>query len=187
MKKVILVLLDGGKMKKGYFFISDALIALFILVLGSIVAISFFAYQSEQDQVSFLSAGVLDYMYSNRIRDINSDLIGPNRELHRNENVTDLDNSFIIQLGEFYYRGEEKDCDFCKDLIRDSLKDVSGDFISEHYNFAFYIEGELMYNSTRIPYDESEVLIPAKTIIHGVYQDTEIWGPYTAEVWAWRG
>ncbi|MFW6449580.1 MAG: hypothetical protein ACOCZ6_00880 [Nanoarchaeota archaeon] len=172
--------------KKGYFFVVDAIIALFVLVLGIVLALSFFSYETPERQVSFLSNNIMEFLYTHRIKDINSEYLGPKRQLHKNENITNLDNRLLVQLGEFYYRAENKSCYFCKQLIRNSLSDVSGDFLAQGYSYAFYIEEELIYNETRKPLDEGTVLIPSKTVISGIYNETELWGPYRVEVRTWR-
>ncbi|MGM5482734.1 MAG: hypothetical protein ACQESF_04700 [Nanobdellota archaeon] len=174
------------KSKRGYFFAIDAVIALSILTLGTVLAISYFGHQVSEDQVMLISDNIMSFMYSHNIKDLNSDYIGPNRELHRNKNITDLDNPLIMQLGEFYYRGEEKGCTFCKSLIKKSLQNVSGEFLAKGYSFTLYIEEELLYNKTKTNKEDSTMLVPAKTIISGVYNENELWGPYTIEVRAWR-
>ncbi len=173
-------------MKKGYFFVSDAIIAFFILFLGTLLAMSFFYHDTPQDQVSLISVDILNFLYSKKPNDINSPLIGPGGELHDNKNITDLEIPLLLQIGELYYRNQTNNCDFCLQLIEDIFEDISNPFKKDQYSFAFYIENEKLYNHSSIPHNKSEVLIPSKTIIQGVYKESEVWGPYNAEVWVWR-
>lgn len=172
--------------KKGYFFAVDAIIALFVLVLGTVLALSFFSYEVPEKQVSFISNSIMEFLYTNRIKDINSEYIGPNRKLHNNKNITELENPLIIQLGEFYYRNQTENCDFCMDLITNTLDNVSGNFMAPGYSFELYIENNLVYNKTVKDSENSTILIPSKTVISGIYNETQLWGPYRVEVRSWR-
>lgn len=174
------------KSKRGYFFAVDAIIALFVLVLGTVLALAFYNYAVPDEQVTFISNSMMDFIYTHQIQDFNSELIGPNRKLHNNGNITDLQNPLIIQLGEFYYRSQDKSCDFCLELINKTLDDISGDFLAPGYSFTLHIEDTLVYNNTVKPQDNATVLTPSKTVISGVYNNTEIWGPYRVEVRSWR-
>lgn len=178
--------MDAGISKKGYFFAVDATIALFVLVLGTVLALAFYSYATPDKQVTFISNSMMEFMYSHQINDFNSEYIGPNRKLHKNENITDLDNPLIIQLGEFYYRNKSNNCGFCLGLINKTLRDVSGDFLAPGYSFQLYIENELVYNKSEKHPGNATVLIPSKTVISGVYNDTKLWGPYRVEVRSWR-
>lgn len=181
--------------KKGYFFIMDAIIALFVLVLGLLIALSFFTHESMDDQVTFFSLNIMEFLSEHKLKSLNNDFAGTNGYLHTNGNITNLENSILEQIGEFYYRNQTKGCSFCLNLSSELIKNVTNELVTQRYNYYVIIEDMIILNMTRnvsifnkdtIMPNESMILIPTKKIIHGIYNDTELWGPYSVEVWSWR-
>lgn len=172
--------------KKGYFFIIDAFIALFVLTLGVILTLSFFYTENSFEQTTLYSNSILDFLSRTRVIEINNEYVGAGGTLHRYGNITNLDNTLLNQIGEFYYRNQSQNCNFCLDIIKKFLSNITDNYVASQYNVAVYIEKESVYEDSWMNPNQSFALIPAKRIIHGVYNNSEMWGPYEIEVRTWR-
>ena len=124
-----------------------------------------------------------------KINDINDRYAGPNGMLHRNGNITSLDNTLFEQICEFYYRNVTKKSSFTLGLIDSFVSSISSNIVPPGYGFIINIEDTTVYNKTgkRIsPINDSVIVIPSKRLIHGIYNETELIGPYIVEVIVWK-
>lgn len=172
--------------KRGYFFIIDAFIALFVLTLGVVLTLSFFYSENSFNQTTLYSNSMLDFFSRTRIIDLNNEYAGAGGTLHRDGNITNLDNTLLSQIGELYYRNQTYDCNFCIDIIKKFVSNITDNYVASQYNVAVFIEDEPVFEDSWMNPNQSFSLIPAKRIIHGVYNKSEMWGPYEIEVRTWR-
>lgn len=147
--------------------------------------LSFFVFQRSPEQSSYFSLNAIEYLADNSVGDMNNPYIGPGGALHLNGNITNLENSLLTQVGEFYYRNQSLGCTYCFGLANSFLSSISNNFISSQYNMYVFIDGHVVYNKSIIPPEESLTLVPAKRFVTGVYGGN-LWGPYIAEVWTWK-
>ncbi|MFW6220362.1 MAG: hypothetical protein ACOC3X_01680 [Nanoarchaeota archaeon] len=173
--------------KRGYFFIFDVGLSIFVLLLGLIIVFSYYFNVYSTHQSSYFSTNIMDILSNTKIYQSNNNYFGFNGDLHKNGNITNIQNSLLTQMSEFYYRSEEKDCDYCLNLINNSFNQITDLLISENYYYIVKINNTVVFNTTKdIPFYNSTQLIPSKKIVYGIYENNEIFGPYGFEVWAWR-
>jgi hypothetical protein len=175
--------------KKGYFFVLDAIIGLFIITLGLIMIFSFFKYEPGQEQLDLLAFDVMDFLSSNTISDINNDYAGPGGVLHKDGNITQLDNTLLEQVGEFYYRNVTKNSDFTLNLADLFLSAVTKNTVPEGCGLIVRIENKTVYNGSgplTPAMNDSIVITPSRGVVFGIYNETEIFGPYSIEVIVWK-
>jgi hypothetical protein len=179
------------KSKKGYFFIIDAMMALFVLVLGTIIILSSFMYEPSEKQASFIAFDLMDFLSSNKIQDINNQYVGPGGKFYLDENITNLDNSLIQQVCEFYYRNVTLNSTTSLSLIAPFVSNVTSGVFPSTYGFILNIDNHPVYNYTG-PFAESmansSIIIPSKKIVYGNYVNSThilLYGPYEVEVIVW--
>jgi hypothetical protein len=167
--------------KRGYFFTLDSFIATSIVVVGIALVLFSRANKPYEMQTAFISQDVIETTYSVRISEISGNSYVDN--LINNSNITNTQNTVLQQIGEFCYRGmNETAINFTKRVF---IKTVP-----EAYNFQLLIINKtndvlLNYSSEKNPGD-SELLISYKNIIFGQFNESEMWGPYLAEVRTWQ-
>jgi len=172
-------------MKKGYFFIVDAMVAIGALAIGMVLIFSMSEYRPSTTQSYTVSEDVLNILSYNRIKQINNYYAGPNSVLTRNGNITDISKPLIEQSAEFYYRYDSLGCDFCKDLIGSFLGNITQKLIPENYNYVVIINNETVFNHSSDPISDAIFVTPARAIVHGIYNQTDLYGPYLVEVISW--
>ncbi len=171
--------------KRGYFFIVDSLVALAVLCVGIVLVFSQHDYKPSTDQSYSLSNDILNILSYNKIKNINNDYAGSNSNLTRNGNITDIDKTLLEQVAEFYYRNKTKDCSFCMGLIDKFLSNITVNLIPAEYNYLIKIQNETVYTHSSMDINSSLFVIPSRKIVHGLYNGTELYGPYIVEVLSW--
>ncbi|MFW6230597.1 MAG: hypothetical protein ACOC32_01080 [Nanoarchaeota archaeon] len=198
--------------KKGYFFVIDAFIALMILTVGVYMILSSYLNQLEKDQPAFTSRTVVGFMSNLSIGRFNSDYKFDtimNYGLGQ-ENVNFIKNyklSILEQIGEFYYREQLSSYPRDRDGIPYGVSfseglaaDVIDTLVPPQYEAEFRLYDQqndeivTIYRRNENPLfarESSSLLVPAKMIIMGDFQDTEtgspiLWGPYIVEVHIWQ-
>jgi len=167
----------------------DAIMGLFIITLGLILIFSFFNYEPSQNQVDFLAFDAMDFLSKNRISDMNNDYSGPGGLLYDNGNITKLDNTILEQIGEFYYRNITKNSNFTLGMIDPFISYISTNIVPRGYGFIIRIENTTVHNNSGIntaPMSRAVVITPRRSIVYGIYNETELFGPYIIEVLVWK-
>ena len=154
------------------------MIAMLVLGVGLVLLISAYEYDPPTRQPYRISEDVLNVLKFNRIADINNNYAGPNSNLTRNGSITDISKTLIEQIGEFYYLNQMA-------LIDKFLLNITQGLIPAEYNYAIIIENTTVYNHTSLHPKSSRFLIPTRTVIHGMHDNTILWGPYLVEVISW--
>lgn len=171
--------------KRGYFFLVDSMVALGVLTVGIVLLLSQHESAPSTGQPQVVAVDVIAVLSSNKVKNINDDYAGANSELTRNGNITDIDKTLLEQAAEFYYRSEEKSCDFCLGLAENFLERILTDLTPREYQYQIIIEGTLVYDHSTTAIDESRFVIPSRKIVHGLYNQSELYGPYVVEVLSW--
>ncbi len=167
-------------MKKGYFYILDAFLALSMITLGLIFIFSFHSQKPYVLPSLFLSGDILDYLADTSVEDIDNDYA---LDLINQSYINNTKNSLLEQTAIFYLMGES-------DVAEKFLHNVTHGVIPEHYG------GELLvYNKTTIfnvtiqsgrrPMNQSRRILVAKNMILGLKGETSTWSPMMGEVRIW--
>ncbi|MBI2651961.1 hypothetical protein HYX00_00725 [Candidatus Woesearchaeota archaeon] len=172
--------------KRGYFFILDAVLALFVLVIGVFLITSSYVNAPQPTQVGFLADDLLNFLSNKKIKDLNNQYAGIGGELWNQGNITDADNSLLQQIGVFYTTNK-------LDIAEKFIQNVSTGIIPPQYNYELWMNGVVLY--PKIPSVEhveskgsTQILTTSKKLTFGVINTTtgNLWGPYKAEVFVWE-
>lgn len=172
--------------KRGFFFILDAILGLIIIVIGVFLITSTYISAPQPTQVSLLSDDFLNFLSNTKIKDFNNQYGGVGGELWNQGHVTDLDNSLLQQIGEFYATNNF-------DIAEKFIQNASQGVIPEQFVYEVWIDGVVLY--PKIPTLEhteskanTELLLTSKKLTFGIVNKTtsNIWGPYKAEVFVWQ-
>jgi len=172
--------------KRGYFFILDATLGLFVLVIGVFLVLSFTLEVPPQTQVGLIAGDIINFLSSTKIKDLNNPYAGIGGELWKQGLITDEENTLLQQAGEFYYKKRE-------DLAEKFLQNVSMPIVPSQFRYEVWMDGSRLYPKNPGPEhvssrDGTNILLTSKKVEFGIANKTtsEIWGPYKAEVFAWQ-
>ena len=172
--------------KRGFFFILDAMLGLFVLVIGVFLITSSYVNTPTSTQVELLSDDLLSFLSNTKIKDINNNYAGIGGELWNQGMITDADNSLLQQTGEFYAKSQ-------LDTADKFIQNVTQGIVPSQYNYEVWMNGNLI--SPKTPTQEhtnskskTRLLLTSKKITFGIINKTTsgIWGPYKAEVFVWE-
>ena len=172
--------------KRGYFFILDAALGLFILIIGAILIATSYTNAPKPTQVGLLSDDLLNFLSNKKIRDLNNPYAGLGGELWNQGLITDSDNSLLQQIGEFYVANR-------LDIAEKFVQNVSKDVMPSQFNYEVWMNGVIIYPHTQTTAhnqarNSSQILLTSKEITFGIINKTtsNVWGPYKAEVFVWE-
>lgn len=172
--------------KRGYFFMLDAVIGLFILIIGVFLITSSYINVHQPIQVELLSDDLLDFLSNTKIKDLNNPYAGIGGELWNQGFITDADNSLLQQIGEFYATNK---LDTAEKFIQNASKGI----VPEQFKYEVWIDGSILYPKTPAPEhikskNSTSLLLTSKKLTFGIINKTTggIWGPYKAEVFVWE-
>ncbi|MDP3764882.1 MAG: hypothetical protein Q8R04_00060 [Nanoarchaeota archaeon] len=172
--------------KRGYFFVLDAMLGLFVLVIGVILINSSYVNVPQSTQVGLLSDDLLNFLSNKKIKDLNNPYGGIGGELWNNGIITDADNSLLQQIGEFYAANK-------LDIAEKFIQNVSTGIIPIQFKYEVWMDNVILY--PKIPSLEhissknsTGILITSKKLTFGIINQAtgNIWGPYKAEVFVWE-
>lgn len=170
--------------KRGYFFIIDAFIAMTILALGLFFILSSYSQSPPQTQTLVTSRNVISYMTETEISSVISEFVQTAEEREELVQRGSFDNSILEQIVEYIYLDEMGSAG---DLVNKTFNQT----IPSQYNYEFTLIGEditnTKYNNEKITrgVEEADVVIPSRTLVVVVINQTKIIGPVEAEVKIW--
>jgi hypothetical protein len=172
--------------KRGYFFMLDATLALFVLVIGVFLVLSFMLEAPPPTQVGLIASDIMNFLSSTKIKELNNPYAGIGGELWKQGTITDQENTLLQQAGGFYYMGKT-------DLAEKFLQNVSELIVPQEYVYEIWIDNSRVYpknpDSSHITSkDKTNLLLTSQKLTFGIVNKTtsEIFGPYKAEVYAWQ-
>ena len=175
--------------RKGYYFIIDSIIALFIITVGIIYVLSFSISEPPTRQSEIFSFDIIQFLATTKIEEIDNPYSGKLGQLVNDGNITEIKNTILQQTAEFHFRAKKKGCDYCTGGVDSvSYKFIDGifeDLIAPQFNYNISIEGELIYER-KIESKVPRLFIPKRRLVVGIYNQEEIYGPYLAEVMLWQ-
>lgn len=172
--------------KRGYFFVLDAALGIFVLAIGAFMIASLYISFPEPSQVSLLSDDFLNFLSNTQIKELNNPYGGIGGQLWKNGSITNKDNSLLQQIGEFYSKGQY-------DLAEKFIQNVSANTVPSQFNYELWMDNLILYprnpDSGEIASkSKTELMLTSKKITFGVAStaNSSLWGPYKAEVFVWQ-
>lgn len=172
--------------KRGYFFMLDAVLGLFVLVIGVFIISSSYFSAPQPAQVGFLADDVLDFLANTKVSELNNPYAGMGGQLWQQGQITEQENSLLQQVGEFYANGR-------LDTAEKFIQNVSAGSVPEQFRYEVWMNDAILYPKNPSPEhlkskNSTEILLTSKKITFGILNKTtsSIWGPYKAEVFVWE-
>lgn len=172
--------------KRGYFFIIDAILGLFIIVIGVFLITSSYVTVPQPAQVGLLSDDLLNFLSNTKINNLNNEYAGIGGELWNQGKITDVDNSLLQQIGEFYAANN-------LDIADKFIQNVSYGIVPPQFNYEVVIDNVIVYPMVQTQEhvnskSKTELLLTSKKLTFGIINKTtsNVWGPYKAEVFVWQ-
>ena len=172
--------------KRGYFFVLDAALGLTILAIGVLLIASLYINAPEPSQVGLLSDDLMSFMANTKIKDLNNPYAGIGGELMKNGNITNIDNSLLQQIGEFYYKRSYG-------VDEKFIQNISANIVPSQFRYEVWVDNVLLYplnpDSQHIQSkSKTDILLTSKQVAFGVINKTNgtLWGPYKVEVFTWQ-
>ena len=172
--------------KRGYFFVLDAVLGLFVIAIGVFLISSSYVNVPHLTQVGLLADDLLNFLSSTKIKDLNNPYAGIGGQLWKQGTITDADNSLLQQIGELYAKNN-------MDIAEKFIANVSKEVVPEQFKYEIWVDAAILY--PRMPTDEhiksknsTKLLLTSKKLTFGIINKTtsDIWGPYRAEVFVWE-
>ncbi len=178
--------------KKGYLFILDSIVALFVLTIGITLILSYRFPQPVTQQAEIYSSDLVSFLTKIKIQNLNDNYIGLNGVLVENGTITAVDNTLIEQTGEFYFRYSNSSCGGCLSFINDSMQSVTHSLFLKQFNFEIAVDDTVLKNRTVVYLNKAkptkntaELILPSRRFIYGIYNNTP-YGPYIMEITVWQ-
>ncbi|MBU1321985.1 MAG: hypothetical protein KKF46_06530 [Nanoarchaeota archaeon] len=159
----------------------DALIASSIITLSLIIIFTTHSIRPESNPTIRLAEDYTNYLISTKIREFQG---GSVQNYIAQGNITNLDNTLMEQLIEFYYQNTSglKDT---SEAMSTFTNDVSTGVIPAQRNFALYINDSLIHTMGNKAIENSELVISTKKIGFKRINSSFIYGPVILEVKIW--
>ncbi len=165
------------KTKKGQYFTIDAFIASVIVAVSLLIALTARTAQPYTTQAELTAKGFADSLSQAKLWELNNPLI---TNLTNDGVITNLDNSVIQQVAEFYVLDQ-------KDQAFELLSNVTFMLIPAQYNFEVIVDDQMIYNRTSINENQSKVIVSSQKLVFGVIgRSVQPYGPLLAEVRVWQ-
>ncbi|MBN2142309.1 hypothetical protein JW711_03175 [Candidatus Woesearchaeota archaeon] len=153
----------------------DAIIAGVVLIAALMYIFNTYTLAPEQDPTLRASEDFLKYLSGTKIRDYHSALV---TNFTLEGKITDLDNTLLDQIAEFYYKGMSEEMDNLTQEVVDKA-------VVHERSVLFFFNGTLLHNRTVSSLSDTKLLISAKRVTFLRVNETTIFGPAWAEVRIW--
>ena len=178
--------------KKAFFFTVDALLAASILLGGLILLTSSHTNRQPIVHLNYLSQDLIDSLDNLKINELDNYYVD---ELIANGNITNLNNSILQQLGEFWSNDRQ-------DIAEYFMLNITQDVVPNIYGYGVWINNDLIFQRDTPP---PRSRTAARKIISGVEKNKPISGymskarantftgmgtlilPFNAEGSGWKG
>lgn len=141
--------------KKGIYFTMDSVIAGSIVLIVILLSSSFYAEELPNVHLNYLSQDITRTLSTLTIEEIDNEYI---KERVINGDITNLKNTILEQIGEFWADGQFE-------YANKSVQNITGRWVSNATGFGMWIDNESIYQRN-IPIKRS--LISSKKIISGI-------------------
>lgn len=185
---------DLFRNKKALYFTLEAIIALMVLSIGFTILVYLYMALAEPP-VRSVQTDLYDLLevLDQQILDLGEGTCSAQSSLVEEGIINDTTNSFLTQLGEFYYRMTDPSCD-CEEEYQTYIENCITDFLEyqnlNDRNLHIKIENAVLYSSDeedgRLDQANATVLFPFRVLLVGIYDKREPWGYYVSEVRLWE-
>jgi len=160
---------------RGFFFTTDVLLCIIVLVIGFILVWSSFTEEPPKEQPYFLAEDVSTIMATTR----NVDILDKIRPMVDDGTVTDLEHTMFEQIGEFYVKDD-------RGAAWNYTRRFAENILPSQYSIAVLFENVTVYNQTRgVSQEQSAFLLSSKRMVVVVVNESQLFGPFTGEVRVW--
>ena len=141
--------------KKGFFFSTDAIIALFILIIG-ITSISLLHLkENPKENLYFASSDIANILSSTKVNELNNSYLN---DLVENGTITDNSSTILEQIGYLWAQGQ-------KDIANRLAENITSPLVPDSFGLSFVIDGDTLYTNN---YPDGEELVSHKSLITGI-------------------
>ena len=166
--------------KRGaYFFVIDAVIAGTVLVATLLFIFGTYTSSPEQDTTLRAAEEFMKYLSTTKVREYSD---GSVQAFINDGNITDLDNTLMAQMVEFYYKGKTVQ-------LTAIAQDFSQNIVGKERGLIIYINGTAIYNSTYhkgiSTLKTSRLALSSKRVSFKRINETTIYGPVWVEAKVW--
>lgn len=172
--------------KRGaYFFVIDAFIAVSIIIVVMVVLFS--AQSSSPDSKPTLSLlqDFMVFMSSTEMRDLQGNYT---LALIADGNITDMDNTILEQVIEFYYINRSTGKNM-SGIIFKFINETSSGVIPDSRSFTIRVYNDsissVIFNNSRYPAEGSDLMLGMSKLGFKRINQTAIYGPMIVEVRLW--
>ncbi len=172
--------------KRGYFFVLDSILSMFIIITGGFFILSSYSNLPETTQVSFLSDDLLKFISNLKIKDLNNPYAGIGGQLWQQGLINNSDNTLLQQLAIFYSEDQ-------KDIAKKFIASVTKDVIPTQFFYEVWLNNEIFYPEILSPEhiqskDKTKLMLKSNKIVFGIIdkETNRPFGPYGVEIYVWE-
>lgn len=172
--------------KRGYFFVLDAMLGLFVLIIGVFLITSSYVSVPQPAEARLVSDDLLDFLSNVKIKEFNNPYGGIGGQLWSQGAITEPENSLLQQIGEFYAAGNF-------DTAENFIQNATAGVIPLQFRYEVWMNGAILYPRAPPPEhmkskNATGILLTSKKPTFGVINEAtgDLWGPYKAEVFVWE-
>jgi hypothetical protein len=127
------------KRQKGFYFTTDAVLATVLLLTGLLLFARFFVHQPQTDQTDVMSKDLLNTLNEITIEEFDEPFI---RQEIGNKNITDLNKTVLLQIGEYWSTNES-------DKARNLSRLLVERLVPENYGINITLGDDVIYQQNR--------------------------------------
>jgi hypothetical protein len=181
--------MDYMNKRGAYFFVIDALIAGSIIFISLLVIFTTHNMRPEPAPTLRMIQDYTNFLTKNKIREFSGPYV---QSLVNDSNITNLDNTMLEQLVQFYYENQTNEKDTTA-IMYNYVKEISAGIIPAQRSFALYIylvnesglDHTLIYSSEQKPMKDSSLVMSTQKITFKRINETYVYGPLVAEAVIW--
>lgn len=148
--------------KRGFFFSTDALLALFLVVLGIYLVSTMYINDTPGDNVSFASEDAMSVLSSTKVKDLNNSYVNK----LANNGTIDNNSNIVEGIGALWAKGKT-------DMARKLAKNVTASLVPEGHGVSFVINDDVLYTNNLT---KGEELASYKSLVTGYGEDKPLNG-----------
>lgn len=162
--------------RKAVFFTIDALLASGIIIVAVLLVSNFYSEEQQTVNINYASQDLARVFSTLAVGDANNEYV---KSLVSNGAITNLDNTFMEQIGDFWYQGKSE-------LAENFTKNLTENIIPSSYGFSILVNGEIVH-SRNLPVKRA--LVSSRKMVAGITKDDKgpaMRGPDIIEIRVWE-
>lgn len=152
--------------KRGFFFSTDALLALFLVAAGIYLVSTLYINDPPDEHISVVSEDVISIISTTKVKDLNNSYL---QELVDNGTITDNSSTVVEQIGILWTKGKT-------DMAERLAKNITTQMVPPGMGFSFVIDDNVLYSNN---VSKGEELATYKSLISGIEESKPIEGTST--------